>query len=442
MSFRLKLHSCCTLLLPVIVSFSSMGANAADYYVDGSGGNDFNSGAYSSPIATVYRAMQMVGPGDTIHIQPTTTYTYPFYVNQSGTASAPITLKGEGTGSNRTKILVQNNFGIQVANNISNISIQNFDVSAPGNYSAIFVSSGASHISITGNVAHDSGGSGINTVGSDYITIVNNTVYNTAWNNSTACGSGISLYQLRNSDYSTAYKNYVMNNLLFSNTNTPGGSCSDSDGSGIIIDDSRNTQGGSPYGAYVGATLIGNNVAVNNGGRGVHIFQSDNVLIANNTMYKNNQDLNGGPPDPGEITLVLSGNIQIFNNILYSDGYVQGYLYHAAITTLNCDGGPILINNNVMYNATNNVANAFYITTSGSHGSSNSIQLAPWGSWNLWADPQFKNPTTSMQSADFEVHSWSPALGIANRVFTPFYDMMGTPVPQWPTSGAYENPSN
>ena len=420
----------------VMVTLRAGSACATDLYVDGRHGNDFNSGTLTGAFATVDRAVARARPGDTIHVMPTTTYASPFYLSKSGTASAPITIRGEGTGFNMTKVVVLNNFAIHVPAGYSYINIENFDASAPGNWSAVYVSPGATHISISGNRTHDSGGSGINTVGADYVSVVGNVVYNNSFNTSTACGSGIEIYQLRNSDTLTTYKNTIMNNVLYGNSNTPGGLCADSDGSGIIIDDARNTQHGSIYGAYVGGTLIANNVAFNNGGRGIEVFESDNVLITNNTLYENNKDPNGGPWEPGEITLLNSGSIQVFNNILYSDGLVNNYFYHTAFSALSCDGGPIEANNNIMYNPQGNIANALYLPISGSHANSNSFSVAPWNSGNLWADPRFKNPSTSSETADFELLQGTPAQGLANRSYTPSFDLLG------PMAGAYEIPVN
>ena len=68
--------------------------------------------------------------------------------------------------------------------------------------------------------------------------------------------------------------------------------------------------------------------------------------------------------------------------------------------------------------------------------------MAPWGGWNIWADPQFKNPGGTGTAADFEVLRSSQARGIGNRAYTPTTDILGNPAPQWPTVGAYEVPVN
>jgi parallel beta-helix repeat protein len=415
---------------------------AADYYVDGAAGNDSHAGGQSSPFASIHRALHVSKPGDTIHVAPTATYTGPVWIATGGTAQAPITLEGEGTGVNLPKIVGSNSFGIQVAAGVSHVTIQGFDISAPGNWSGIYLSPGTTHIIINGNSVHDSGASGIGSVGSDYVTVSNNVVYNNAFVTTSSCGSGISLYQLRNSDISTTVKNYVVNNIAFQNTNTPGGSCNDSDGNGIIIDDSRNTQHNSPYGPYMATTLIANNVAYKNGRRGIHVYSSDNVVVSNNTLYENNQDPYAGYFEDGEITLLRAGGVLLYNNVVYSDGVVNSQHYHAGISIQQCEGAPIVLNDNLLYNPYNNSQYAIFINASSGWASTNTISVAPLGRGNKWGDPLFRSPTGAGVVADFRVRSASPALGIGNRRYAPTSDILGMPTPVRPTAGAYELPAN
>jgi parallel beta-helix repeat protein len=415
---------------------------AADYYVDGAAGSDTYAGGQSSPFASIHRALHVSKPGDTIHVAPTVTYTGPVWIATSGTAQAPITLVGESTGANLPTIIGSNSFGIQVAAGVSYVTVQGFDVSAPGDHIGIYLSPGTSHVIVHGNRVHDSGASGIAAINSDYVTVSGNIVYNNATVTTSSCGSGISLYQLRNSDNSTATKNYVIKNIVFQNTNTPGGACGDSDGNGIIIDDSRNTQNSSPYGPYPGVTLVADNVSYKNGGRGIHVYSSDNVMIANNTLYENNQDQHGGTWEAGDITLFRTGRDWVFNNIVYSDGLVNGYFYHVGISIQQCEGGPIVVNNNLLYNPNNASQYAVFINTNPGWANTNVVSVAPLGAWNRWGDPLFRDPTAQGLAADFEVMHGSPALLLANPRFTPTSDILGNPLLQWPSAGAYERPVN
>lgn len=58
-----------------------------------------------------------------------------------------------------------------------------------------------------------------------------------------------------------------------------------------------------------------------NGGRGVHVFSSDNVLVRHNTLYKNLQTLDIGDGTRiggGELTAIAASNVWFVNNIVYS----------------------------------------------------------------------------------------------------------------------------
>jgi parallel beta-helix repeat protein len=438
MIFR-KRHALHLLMTCVALDLCCLGhASATDYYVDGGAGSDTHAGLQNTPFASIHHALHVSKPGDTIHVIPTATYAGPVWIATGGTAQAPITLKGEGAGSTLPKILGSNSFGIQVATGVSYVTIQGFDVSAPGNWLGIYISPGTSHIVVNGNSVHDSGGGGIGSVGSDYVTVSNNVVFNNAAVTTSYCGSGISLYQLRNSDASTAVKNYILNNIVFQNTNTPGGACTDSDGNGIIIDDSRNTQHSSSYGPYSATTLIANNVVYKNGRRGIHVYSSDNVVISNNTLYENNQDPYAGYFQDGEITLFRAGGVLVYNNAVYSDGVVNSRYFHAGISIHQCEGAPITLNNNLFYNAFNTSQYAVFINTSPGWVSTNTISAAPLGQGNKWGDPLFKNPTGTGLAAGFQVRPSSPALGMGNRKYAPTSDILGVPTPVRPTAGAYE----
>jgi hypothetical protein len=85
------------------------------------------------------------------------------------------------------------------------------------------------------------------------------------------------------------------------------------DGNGIIIDDSRNTQNNSKLGVYKGRTLVENNIVFENGARGLHVFESDHVDIVNNTSYHNSFQIE--TPE-GEISAIFASDVRVFNNIL------------------------------------------------------------------------------------------------------------------------------
>jgi hypothetical protein len=77
------------------------------------------------------------------------------------------------------------------------------------------------------------------------------------------------------------------------------------DGNCIILDENASA-------GYQGATLIQNNLCYENGGRGVEVLRSNNVLAVNNTMINNlrHPEVNGG-----EITAAWVSNVTFRNNL-------------------------------------------------------------------------------------------------------------------------------
>ncbi len=412
-------------------------AAASDWWVNGAGGDDAAAGSRSAPFQTIHRGLDVALPGDTVHVLPTATYG-PVYIVTSGLPGLPIVLQGAAPAGQYASIRTADGFGVQVAPGTSWITIAGFDVQATGDRSAIYVSPGTTHVVVAGNYAHDSGNAGIATVGADYVTISGNVVTRNAMVGTTACLSGISVYQLRDTDGSTAVKNAVMGNVVEGNTNVPGGVCTDTDGNGIIIDDSRNLQGGSPWGAYPGGTLVADNVVFGNGGRGIDVFQSDNVEIVDNTTWHNNRDPYEQSWKPGEIMLSDSGGLVVMNNVAWGDGLVSGYNFHTEISVESCSGGAVIIDNNVLWNDAGLVDTALFDPVSGSHLSTATLHVGAWGHWNRWANPLFVQASLDPSVADFRLRAGSPGIGLGNAMYTVPADIMGVAAPVYPTVGAYE----
>jgi parallel beta-helix repeat protein len=149
------------------------------------------------------------------------------------------------------------------------------------------------HLIIRNNTVFNHPGSGIAANGSDYIRIENNVVYNNSKYSAYAT-SGISFYKSIAIDDKTDVKMWVRNNEIYKNENLVPFWYSHSDpaqrkitdGNGIIVDDSRNTQGDGGV-VYNGTFLLENNIIYDNGGRGINVYSSDNVIARHNTTYQN-----------------------------------------------------------------------------------------------------------------------------------------------------------
>jgi parallel beta-helix repeat protein len=414
-------------------------ACAADWYVDGLFGNDANKGTKAAPFFHVWKGLQVARPGDTVHLLPTIVYPPFGVIDQAGTASAPITIEGDGVAPHLTRVNGDGaNFAIQVNSSSKNtsssyIDILNFDTEAPGPWYGIYVGDHCHHVVISGNRIHDSGVGGINTTHADYVTISHNIVYSNSRYTATGYfGSGISTYENNDIDANTGVKMIIDSNTIYGNTNVPnvtGGQ--DSDGSGIILDDLRHTQ--SDRVAYKGRTLVENNVVYRNGGRGIDIFHSDHITAVNNTVYHNNRDPHESSWRPGEIMADTSGDIQIYNNIVYSNGSHCPDNCHVALSIESGSGLPIASDYALGYNSKNNSNLEYYLGSDAGHHNTNVITI---GSHNLWADPLFVDAAKH----DFQLQSSSPGRGSANPSVAPSVDILGhSRPPHGPTDiGAYQ----
>ncbi len=187
--------------------------------------------------------------------------------------------------------------------------------------------SGSHHITIKNNYIHDCGCNGISSRTSDYITIEGNVVRDNAKRNQWNC-SGISVWLPVELDQKPGYHIIIRKNVSFENECDlpfkPGGFDTPTDGNGIIVDDFRNTQGGGQDGkGYQAAVLIENNLSFNNGGRGINVYETDNVTVRNNTTYHNLRIISKYADFPGEISISSSLGSQAYNNLIVKNPKVR-----------------------------------------------------------------------------------------------------------------------
>lgn len=412
-------------------------ALAAHWYVDGKNGSNSHNGSSSYPFLSVWRAWSAAAPGDTIHLKPTATYGYIYLSKKSGYAGKPITIQGDSS-TNRAKVSGKgSNYGIMV-DGANYLVLKNLDITAPGagtyaGWSGIYVKN-AHHIQITDNVAYDSGCAGIQTQHSDHVTIERNHVYGNSKivKNNIFC-SGISMHWNKDFDSYTGTKMIIRNNIVHGNTNIKACStCTNSDGSGIIIDDSRRTQ--TDYKAYKGAHLIENNVVFNNGGRGLHIYKSDRVAVRSNTFYHNNRDYAEGAWRPGEVSVIGSGGTHIHNNIFFSTGSsgTDNTGAHVSISVQDSHtGGSHNIDHNLNYNSKG-------LTSLQTYFRNNSVAIN-YGGNNRWGNPWFKSATVDASVANFLPSSGSSAYNFNSPTWSfPARDLHGIQRTAPVTAGAYQ----
>ena len=206
------------------------------------------------------------------------------------------------------------------------------------------------HININNCKIHDCPNSGIRVNNGDYCLISNNEVYNNTWWSANA-ESGIVFATVKAIDNFSFTKMRITDNLVYNNINKipfysksngctgTGYGCIDynkiQDGMGCYI--TRNNQvpdkfgNVNPNGLYNGQFIIANNVAYGNGVNGVVVHKTDNVVVTNNTIYRNGEvpvtidpndseewkrNLSSGRQGWSGLTINNSSYIKIYNNVI------------------------------------------------------------------------------------------------------------------------------
>lgn len=422
--------------------FTCISVNATDYYVSQLTGNLFNDGlSPETAFLTIQQGHDVSMPGDIIYIM-NGVYTHDdadsdvLEIFNSGDENQWITYKNfDGhqpvlklNATNWQAINIQgadyiiieglkiigNNddvtlaYAISEQNNFDNPTTSGNGISISNEFSN--QSNKSHHITIRNCDISKCGGGGIYTYQSDYITIEKNTISECAWY-SPYNNSGISMYQNWNSDNSVEIKNIIINNTCFRNEcfvpRIIDGLPTITDGNGIVIDDSRNTQFNSTLGVYTGITYIASNLIYDNGARGIHSYSSDNIIIANNTLFKNCQS---SYTQEGELTAFESSNISYYNNIIYPDTNI-----------------PPIAN----YNATN-------LVVDNNLWGQNSELAEPFGDNTLTGNPDFVFPSVIRSEADFHLMSTSIAINSGSATFAPVTDIEGNSRIDLVDLGAYE----
>jgi Right handed beta helix region/Ricin-type beta-trefoil lectin domain-like len=458
---------------------ASAQATGRTLYVSQSGNN-----TTGLSLATAFRTLQQAAdttvPGDTVLVkadqlyETTTWYDANLIISRSGQPNAPITFKAYP--GDRPHLKAAGYAGISV-NGASYIRIEGFEVegnsallndataqavacrgtndsletgAAQGNGISVgpaldstgTPTSRPHHVVVHDNRVHSFGGSGIEMLGMDYVTVENNVVYNNAkW--SPYGNSGITLGYLWNSDALPSvpgglpYKNVVRNNQSYGNENRvgtvvgpvigPSGTCASSpqitDGNGIILDDLRNTQSisyKSPK-PYAGRTLVENNVVSSNGGRGINVYSSDHADVVNNTSVLNGRSdpaVNPRSAITSETSVGDASDVRFLNNIIVARPTQKASLIFQATSS---DLSTLRYDNNLVFGGT-------------------SFDTGPGANNVVGRDPLFVNQV----AGDFTLQTGSPAIDAAVAAFgnatAPTLDQAYNPRPQGNgyDIGAYE----
>ena len=414
-----------TLLFLTLCYYNSFATN---YYVNPSGNNSNNGLTSVTAFQTLEYAANQTLPGDTVlAMNGTYTNSWPasgvLNITNSGTVSNRIVYKNYPGHTPIIKLNANNWAGIGI-NGADYITIDGFTIL--GNNDSITLAyaiteqlntnnpaTSGNGIGITreyNNIANKPhhniirnctiskcGGAGIYGYRADYTTIENNTIFECAWY-APYGNSGISLYQCWNSDSLDIIKNYIIGNTCYRNENyipfIAVGSITD--GNGIIIDDGRNTQNSSTQGVYLGKTYVANNLVFDNGGRGIHVYKSDKVIIVNNTCYQNCQS---PAVQDGEYTAYSADSISFINNIAFPASGIPP-IDKSSTTITN-----LIVDHNLW--------------------ATNSSLANPIGTNTITGNPNFILPSNNPSTADFHLQAISNAINAGTNSNAPLTDKDG-----------------
>ncbi|MDA9572975.1 carbohydrate binding domain-containing protein [Flavobacteriaceae bacterium] len=494
----------------VLLLFSVNLIYSQELYVSQPLGSDSNSGSESSPFKTINKAISESIPGTTIlvmdglyqnnnygtGINGTSLNNSPVVnFNQSGVIGSPITLKN--LNGHSPKIQFDGAGGIKFPNGVNNIIVEGFEIEGPSasityeqaiadreykilvseddddntsynhNYfsgKGIWGYGPHNNIIIRNNVVYNTPGSGIRFNDSDYITIENNTVYNTTWWTSSASSAVVYAESISSEgDNGSDIKMIMRGNIIYNNWNripfyvtqlpdnngNVGGNYGTAsqdyilDGQGLYVTRSDPD--------YAGTFLFENNICVNNGKNGINFDHSDSAsaIYRNNTLYFNGVHNIIQMQEHGELLHVgnnkVAGikangvlNATVVNNIIVTRDNEYSALAFNDIT------GTRLAVNNIFQNGTY----AWPATVD-----NNLVNVDPF----FVSAPTTVNGLIDISITDFSLTSNSPAINAGNPNHTPLTDIIGNirPTPpnavssssfegttdQWTAFGATISPS-
>jgi hypothetical protein len=314
-----------------------------------------------------------------------------------------------------------------------------------GNETGTAAARSVHHVWILNSVVSGYGQSGLQMNDGEYFYVVHDRIFG---NTNVACeaqGSGISFFELkafpglaRTADDASnsivgnigSFNNAIEWNVLYNNATTGCGTPAnpyDTDGNDIIIDTLDNAGGTGVV--YPGSVLVAFNVTYNAGGRGVHLFQSENVTVANNSCYNSALD----PSNNGSYRPCIGDNAgynnTFINNIAYaipsdpvpSATCTVDYTTGAQGSCLELNsayaglgaGSPVdTFTNNIAFCASMPGGDGCMPTQGGVTFSCTANRCATDPRWVDVGTISSGTETTQPQGANFALQSGSPAIGI------------------------------
>ena len=427
----MKLPFQSALLFGALAVFCAI-SQAATFYVrtDGNNANPGTSNSAAGAWKSVLHAADRAQPGDTV------------LVADGVYNEGEIYLRGKaGSNSNRVILKSINKWGAKInptseywgfhIKDSTGVTIEGFDITYPANstngYGPIY-SENSDWVTIKNNLCVNGGLSGIQLNHSDNLLVEGNICRGNSKRGS-GNGSGISILSAlgKGATPDGGFGVIVRNNIAYENEcRVFDGQGRITDGNGIIIDFFNGPQTGQPDG-YPKNTLVENNLSFNNGGRGIHLFNSNFVTVRNNTTWHNNYVL--GPEGIfsyiGDLTVYGKGH-KIYNNIVVQrPNNTKGYALFDDSSERPLYKNNIIVGDNLL------LADPNALQNNGSSGNITSLQDD---------FPKFVKPTTA-SDFNFRLKNISPAINAGDNSNAAATDLDGKtrPINGTVDIGAFES---
>ncbi len=392
-----------------------------DIYVDPVAGSDERAGASeATAFKSFQRALDVVKPGQTIRLM-TGEYRdarapgeLHYYLGRSGRPDAWVRITA--ASGHRPEIVATS--GTALFLNADYVEVSGLTIRGEGFDQANSWGVGISvpnvhHIRIVGNRISAMPAGGISVVGSSNYQILGNTLYeNALW--SDVAGSGITIFEAKDHGHGPdvgKYHDLIVGNRVFRNENRVPSKWQNhqilTDGNGIIIDSNKAS-------GYQNWTLVANNLAVDNGSRGIIVWESSRVDVLFNTTFHNARTTNMG--GRVEIAIGRSTDVRLAHNTAWARPGIRAAVF-SDDATVTSEG------------------NAFVTTNTASKSGPSDTVFSDEDATELMV-----NPSTSLGAADFRPTSSGPLVDlVAGSQSGPVAnDISGTPRGAVAAPGAFQ----
>ncbi|MGB8355060.1 MAG: right-handed parallel beta-helix repeat-containing protein [Chthoniobacteraceae bacterium] len=375
-------------------------ARASIWFVAPDGRDEESAGTLDRPWKTPGYSATRAKAGDTVFVEAGTYAN--FGIKRSGSkAGGSITFQSQTP--HMAKIRCESPEYVDcITVEADYIKINGFELEnvRAGNFGSGVFARNHHHIAVQNCLIHGMGGAGVGFDHCDYLLAEGNVIHDTAmWN--PYMTSAISFYMNRafeGVDDGPGFRNVIRSNTCYHNYNDRAAIGKETtDGNGIIID---TFHGDASTPAYIYPTLVKGNVCFDNGGKGIHVFQSDHVTALSNICYHNNWDPGNTGTWRAELSNVQSNHNHWINNVGVALVTKTGAVTDANKAIMNVHTGDYDISDvdwteNISFNGTTGDISLF------NNGPDTALAVSKGN--KLGVDPLFIHPGINPFTCDFHM---------------------------------------